>query len=105
MDLAHPRLDEFRQPMERLPSKEHLINVPHVKHVDHTAKVGATTFPPSEPVIEDEVVLNMNPFALTKLLELHAVQECFIHAIGYATAEGRRVVILLDLPERNRIDG
>ena len=79
-------------------AEENLVNVSHVKHVHNPAKIGATAIPPSVLLVDDEVMLHVNSFLLSKFFKLYTIEKRFVYPIGNSTPEGSCVIVFLDFP-------
>ena len=51
--LLHPFLNEERQSINNFPAEDDFINVPHVKHVNHSAQIGSAAFPPGVATVNE----------------------------------------------------
>lgn len=75
-----------------------------MQHVNDAAKIGTTAVPPGVATINDQVVADVESLVFAKLLKLKAIKQCLVDPVRDARAECRRVVILLDLPDGDRVN-
>jgi len=54
--------------------EQNLVHIAHVKHIDYSAQIGATTIPPSKMVIDHEAMLDVNFLVFKKFFKLHAIK-------------------------------
>ena len=102
----NPTRNQLRQPCNDLSAKQHLANVAHVEHVQNTAQIWSTAAaPPRVMGIDNQTMLDRASDRLASFLQFHPIDERLVHAICDAASKGCREIVLLDLPNRNWING
>ncbi len=101
----NPLGDQAWQTINDFTAKENFVNVSHVEHVDDPAQVRSPAIPPSESVIQDEVMLHVYALGMAQLFKFKSIQQSFIDPIRNTAAKGCRVVVFFDLPNSDWVYG
>src|SRR5690348_16216577 len=101
----YPLAHNARQSLYYFIAEKHLINIAHMKHINHAAKVGAALGPPSQIIVHHQIVKDIDLFMRLKFLKFHSVKQRLVYTVCYSTSECCGVVVLLNLPYRDGIDG